>query len=149
MYLIWYNSLSSWRLIRNVCTLAVVFFYERLIKPNQMYCQGHLLATLRGQKARPLVNSNVSLTNFWRKLSHCCRSLAHVWMTLDCFGQADELFLHCWSPWLCMTYASPFDTDESARDKQWWNLKPSPTVREWQVTWKTGNFFRLYWWVYM
>ena len=61
-------------------------------------------------------------------------------MPLGCFGQADELFLHCWSPWLCMTYASPFDTDKSARDKQWWNLRPSPTAREWQVTWETETF---------
>ena len=119
---------------------SLQFFYERLIKPNQMYCQSHLQATLRGKKARPQVNFNVSLTNIWRKLSHCCRSLAHVWMPLGGFGQADELFLHCWSPWLCMTYASPFGTDESAWDKQWWNLRPSPMVREWQVTLKTGYF---------
>ena len=94
---------------------------------------------MRGQKAMPLVNSNVSSTNMWCKLSHCCRSLSHDWMSLDRFGQADELFLLCWSHCLCMNYASPFGTDESAWDK-WWNLRPSPTVRDWQVTCKTGTF---------
>ena len=121
---------------------AVEFFYERLIKPNQMYCQGYLQATLRGKKARPLVYCNVSLTNIWCKFSHCCRSLAHVWMSLDRFGQAGELFLHCCSPWLCMT---PSGTDGSAWGKQWCNLRPSTTVRAWQVTWKTGKCFMLYW----
>ena len=64
----------------------------------------------------------------------------HDWMSLDRFGQADELFLLCWSHCRCMNYASPFGTDESAWDKQWWNLRPSPTVRYWQVTCKTGKF---------
>ena len=86
---------------------------------------------MRGQKARPLVNSNVSSTNIWCKLSHCCRSLSHDWMSLDRFGQADELFLLCWSHCLCINYASPFGTHESAWDTQWWNLRPSPTVRHW------------------
>ena len=61
-------------------------------------------------------------------------------MSLDRFGQADELIILCWSHCLCLNYASPFGTDESAWDKQWWNLRPSPTVRDWQVTCKTGTF---------
>ena len=103
---------------------------------------------MRGQKARPLVNSNVLSTNIWCKLSHSCRSLSHDWMSLDRFGQADELILLCWSYYLCMNYASPFGTDESAWDKQWCNLRPSPTAWDWQVTFKTGNFVGLYWWFY-
>ena len=134
---------------RMFAQLLLHFFNEILIKPNQTYCQGYLQATLRGQKARPLVYCNVSLTNTWCKFSHCCRSLAHVWMSLDRFGQAGELFLHCCSPWLCMTYASPSGTDESAWGKQWCNLRPSTTVWTWQVTWKTGNSFRLYWKFYI
>ena len=91
-----------------------------------------------------------SKANIWCKLSHCCRPLSHDWMSLDRFGQADELFLLSWSHCLCMNSASPFGTDESAWGKQWWNLRPSPMVRvrDWQVTCKTGNFFRLYWWFY-
>ena len=95
---------------------------------------------MRGQKARPLMSSNVSSTNIWCKLSHCCRSLSHDWMSLDRFGQAYELFLLCWSHCLCMNYASPFGTVESAWDKQWWNLRPSPTLRDRQGTCKTGTF---------
>ena len=61
-------------------------------------------------------------------------------MSLDRFVQADELFI-CWSHYLSMNYASPFGTDESAWDKLWCNLRPSPTAWDWQITFKTGNFF--------
>ena len=107
-----------------------------------------LASYYEGTESKATGELYVSSTNIWCKLSHCCRSLSHDWMSLGRFGQADELIPLCWSHWLCMNYASPFGTDESAWDKQWWNLRPSPTVRDWQVTCKTGNFFRLYWWFY-
>ena len=76
-----------------------------------------------------------SLIYFQRYLQFALRGKE----ALGRFGQADELYLHRWSR-LCMNYASPSGTDESAWDKQLWNLRPSPMVRDWQVSCKTGNF---------
>ena len=128
---------------RMLAHLLLHLFLWKTYKTQLDVLLGLLASYYEGQKARPLVNSNVSSTNIWCKSSHCCRSLSYDWMSLDSFGQADELFLLCWSHCLCMNYASRFGTDESAWDKQWWNLRPSPTVQADKLPVKLATFLGL------
>ena len=54
MYLIWYHSLSSWRLIQNVCIIAVAFFMKvwKTNKTQSDVLSGSLASYFEGAESK-------------------------------------------------------------------------------------------------
>ena len=67
-------------------------------------------------------------------------------MRLDRFGEADALFLHCWSPRLCVTYASP---SRICLRQTVVKFKTQSHCLRLKIFCKTGYGARLYWWFYI